>query len=452
MSKKQSYQDIDHLLTGQQLPDEDMAWADMQQRLDKGKRRRRFPLSPFLQGCGLWLLTGILLLAVGIWYWQNEENTNKEPVSSSVIDQRLKESSADVTFPGNSGTGDITLNKNNSSDSTAIAATQESTPFNLPIKPANTLVRNESATKRNIGQRKPVNERSLLQLEKDKDPLYVTKQTGNPGDKPGGEENGLILLEQDKTPVMIPVSVMQTGTLKPSLFKVEMDSLNDYLLKPRITSKKWVAAVGVAGQQQIPLAGQSATPYNYMGRKGSLADYIPSIYLRLYPGKKWFLQTEFKYGAPQHTKEFVYNSKVIRDTLGMQTRASYRLKKTYYHQLPVGFHYYIKPGFSIGTGMIINKFFGAISEREIRQQVNTISDTLVGKGIIRDRNDSLFRSTHWQWFVETQYQYKRLSIGARYARGIQPFIEYQNALGDPQKEKNQSLQLFLRFQLWRSGK
>ena len=89
MSKKQSYQDIDHLLTGQQLPDEEMAWADMQQRLDKDTRRRRFPLSPFLQGCGFWLLTGILLLAVGIWYWQNEENTNKEPVSSSVIDQRF---------------------------------------------------------------------------------------------------------------------------------------------------------------------------------------------------------------------------------------------------------------------------------------------------------------------------------------------------------------------------
>ena len=452
MSKKQSYQETDYHLIGQQLPDEDMAWADMQQRLDKDTRRRRLPLPPMLQGCGLWLLTGILLMAVGIWYWQNEEEEQREPVSSSIIDQRENQSSTNVILPEKSTSIDITINESNSSDSSLILAPQVSTPLSMPMKSAAPSLKRRSATTRNVVHQEPVN--GMLPHKKDNArvlPTSTIKQTVNHSDIPDGGENGL-LLQRDNFPVLIPVSIKQTGSLKPSLLEDVMDSLNNDSLMPQITSKKWIAVAGVAGQQQIPLAGQSATPYNYLGRKGSLADYIPSAYLQLYSGKKWFLQTEFKFGAPQHTKEFVYTSKVIKDTLGVQTRASYRLKKTYYHQLPIGLHYNVSPGFSIGTGMVMNKFFGAISEQEIRQQVNPFSDTLLSKGIVRDKSDSLFRSTFWQWFVETQYRYKRLSIGARYASGIQPFIEYNNALGELRKEKNHSLQLFLRYELWRSGR
>ena len=104
-------------------------------------------------------------------------------------------------------------------------------------------------------------------------------------------------------------------------------------------------------QQGIPLNGESIVPFNYYGRKGSVTDYIPSVYVRLYRQKKWFIQQEFKYGVPQYTKEFIYKIKLIDTTSGNITRAVFSLKKTYYHQLPLGAHFFVKPYWSIGTGI-----------------------------------------------------------------------------------------------------
>jgi hypothetical protein len=58
--------------------------------------------------------------------------------------------------------------------------------------------------------------------------------------------------------------------------------------------------------QQIPIAGQEWVTYNSLGRTGILSDYIPSINFRMEKQDLWFLQTEFRYGAPQHTKQFAY--------------------------------------------------------------------------------------------------------------------------------------------------
>ena len=69
-------------------------------------------------------------------------------------------------------------------------------------------------------------------------------------------------------------------------------------------------------QQLLPVAGQKTVPYNSLGRKGTLADYIPSIYFRAIKEKKWFVQGEFRYGAPQYTKEFVYDQQQREDTAG----------------------------------------------------------------------------------------------------------------------------------------
>ena len=452
MSKKLPYQDTDQFLIGDQLPDEDRAWADMQQHLDENKRRRRFfPLPPMLKSCGLWLLTGMMLLAIGIWYWQHEQDKNMPPDSSSVIDQREEKSSSNHIDPGPVNPG-VTI-KANVADSASKYPLQETSPLSSRTKAGPTPAGNKNIVGEDRNHSPLREDNELFPGRKVTNPVLFpeTNQKVYPDNMSMNEKNELLPLTRKAKNVQVPNTNRQIGSLRASMLKWEMVSMNSEFFKATKTFKNLAVSAGVTGQQQVPLPGQSATPYNYLGRKGSLADYIPSVYLRLNAGDKWFLQTEFKYGAPQHTKEFVYNSKIIRDTLGVQARASYRLKKTYYHQLPLGLHYQLKPGFSVGAGLVLNKFFGAISEQEIRQQTNPFSDTLVSKGIIRDRSDTLFRATHWQWFLETQYRYRRFSLGARYASGLQPYINYKNALGEPQQEKNHSLQLFLRFELWKSG-
>jgi hypothetical protein len=202
------------------------------------------------------------------------------------------------------------------------------------------------------------------------------------------------------------------------------------------------------------VAGQKSTPYNALGRKGTLADYIPSVYFRVNKKDKWFIQGEFRYGAPQYAKEIVYNQQIKLDTIGTRdftTRSSNTLKKTYYHQLPVSFNYFVMPDWSIGAGLSWNKFVSAISDREVISTNNTTSvDTVITKGIVRNKKDSAFAKSYFQGIFETQYKWKRFSFGARYAFGLQPYIKFTLITGEQREERSSSLQVFLRYQLWKS--
>ncbi len=111
--------------------------------------------------------------------------------------------------------------------------------------------------------------------------------------------------------------------------------------------------------QQLPFAGQNFTTYSALGRKGNLADYIPSLYIRFNGRDKWFIQGEFRYEGPQYTKQFVYAQNFLKDTISNTTTiTSVQLKKTFYHQLPVSFNYYVLPNWSVGAGLTWNRFRG----------------------------------------------------------------------------------------------
>jgi hypothetical protein len=205
--------------------------------------------------------------------------------------------------------------------------------------------------------------------------------------------------------------------------------------------------------QQLPIDGQTLTSYSQSGRKGNLSDYIPSIYLRFHKENKWFLQTGFRYGAPQQTKEPIYIQEKFLDTVGIRdftNTTNFKLKKTFYHQVPLSFNLHITPFLSLGTGVIWNKFSSAVTEREIIRTHNvTLADTLLSRSIIRDRGDSLFTNSYLQLLFETQVKWKRLEIGARYSFGIEPYLKFQNPGGQEINEKNSSLQVFVRYLLWR---
>jgi hypothetical protein len=213
---------------------------------------------------------------------------------------------------------------------------------------------------------------------------------------------------------------------------------------------KWSYSAGLSVYQQIPVNGESSIPFNYYGRKGAITDYIPSAYFRVHRGKLWFLHGELRYGAPQYIKEFIYKS-VIKDTAigGSVTRADYSLRKTYYHQLPISFHYLIRPGLSIGTGVVVNRFFGAISNENTVRRVAGL-DSLLSSQTVNDQNDTSFRKTNLQWSAEMQYQWKRGTLGLRYSRDLEPYILYRDFLNGPLLgKKAQSFNIFIRYQLWR---
>jgi len=258
------------------------------------------------------------------------------------------------------------------------------------------------------------------------------------------------------TKTVVPDSARKTK--KDSTIKKPAEDIPASDKKPKkdsLKSKKIIFSAGIGLHQQLPVAGQKWSPYNSTGRKTSLADYIPSVYLRATRPGKWFLQAEFRYGAPQFTKEFTYRSRSVPDTGSnpqFNTNTSSTLKKTFYHQLPVTFNYFIMPNWSFGAGFQWNKFKAAVSEKNILKHNNfTQQDSLVSKLIETSTKDSAneFVKSYFQFVLETQYQWKRFSFGAKYSFGLQPYIKF-TIPGQPEKqERNNALQVFIRYELWK---
>jgi hypothetical protein len=174
----------------------------------------------------------------------------------------------------------------------------------------------------------------------------------------------------------------------------------------------------------------------------------------MYKNDKWFLQLEFRYGAPQYTKDLLYQQNFKNDSIGgvqFTTITASKLKKTFYHQLPLTFNYFILPDWSIGTGVVWNKFVSAVSQEEVNRK-NNITQVIdsISNRIITDRNDTLFKKSYFQAVFETQYRWKRFSIGARYSFGLQPYIKFTLPGDIRREERNKSLQIFLRYELWKS--
>ena len=88
----------------------------------------------------------------------------------------------------------------------------------------------------------------------------------------------------------------------------------------------------------------------------------------------------------------------------------------------------------------------------VQRTVSTGIDTVLSKGVILNskKADSNFARSYFQALIETQYRWKRFSLGARYSFGLQPYLKFTLPGGTQQQERNRSLQVFVRYELWKS--
>jgi hypothetical protein len=468
------------------LPDENMAWADMKRRLDENKRR----IIPFWwSGCAGWGLLGILLLGIGWWIVRPEKWFEKkrdgQSINTVIEKDRTKENNTVIKLKDS---GITTDGKNKKIVPDSNTATRKQ-----PLNDSSTGEKQVIQTNATINHKEKVNlqnreEKEIIPASKiDKQKMKVKNKIYPQNKKDDKDKQEIVLVtgdgnknkvekakETDQEKTITIDSSSETRIVKP-LIKTDTVQEN----KPDTTIKKteqaeevkvnkptadsakkkiFLFSAGIGLHQQIPLAGQKLTPYNSLGRKGSIADYIPSVYVRLEKIRKWFLQAEFRYGAPQYTKEFTYKTKSVPDTgfnPQFSTYTSSKLKKTFYHQFPVTFNYFVMPNWSVGAGFQWNKFNAAVTEKNISRLNNfTLQDSLVSKLIETVKKDSAteFAKSYFQFVLETQYKWKRLSIGAKYSFGLQPYIKF-TLPGEPEKqERNNALQIFIRYELWKQKK
>lgn len=468
---------------GLPLPDEDTAWQDMRRRLEEDRDDKLIPW--WRRGCLPWGILLFLLLAIGWWIFKpgewssdrkDQEKTNGKGTAQVRQDKdSLRTNAANDTAKSlhdHSGKKGPSLEREFNADSTPVP--RGKTRENVVLHNTTPSLRKKQAP---AGERKGNNAANSKRkpFSQSAENRVANPPATNKGVNVRGEEEIEIINARRNSIVKTPVSV-ETGRESSKVVMVEVpgqhgDSLNitstmhlekkkdSLVILPPATEGKREStkkrplyfSAGLAMQQQLPIDSQTATPYNASGRKGTLRDYIPSVYFRLNKKDKWFIQFEFKYGAPQYTRPIQYYQKTVIDTgTNIRTTNSSLLRKTYYHQLPLTFHYHLIKNWTIGTGITWNRFSSAITEQSVVLRLpGTQTDTLVSQGVYAVRSDSAFSKSYFQAVFETQYQWKRFSLGARYAFGLQPYIKFTLPGGVRQEEKNSSLQIFLRYQLWK---
>ncbi len=460
------------------LPAEDMAWEDMKRRLDKDDDMPLIP--PFFKGCtskGIaLLLLAIALVFMAKWFHKRTEKPNAKANGIENKMQADKSKNSPNPTPENKKPAEILLKDSNTSLSSK--GTTNLTYDNDSSVVNGTLVKLISSGN---GKNKMQNEDTDQQIAGsfNKKDINVNikhnHQHNRPVKKVNGtmtatvagnlEENSTINTDkninqtktnaQDKTENDTTGIVINTKPIPDLLKKKNRDtSLNKTIAENDAFNKKHLLfGAGLALYQLLPVDGQKSTPYNSLGRKSSLGDYMPSVYARIYQDKKWFIQSEFRYGAPQYTKDIVYIPKKIIDSSGTSiTSESKSVKKTFYHQLPVSFNYFILPGLSVGTGITFNRFSSALVQQDIHKTgIITQADTLITSDLVtQKKTDSNFVKSYIQALLEAQYQWKHFSFGARYSFGLQPYLQFTLPGGEHRQEKNSSLQIFIRYELWQS--
>lgn len=464
------------------LPDENLSWNDMKRRLDEDEDKK--PVAWWLRpGC---LLTGLLVaMLIGAGWLllkPGKDNKNKttQPAGRLHTQRNYDTPAINITndnWPeadkNQSGRLAIDTPVKKTNDSIDEVQKTHNTTHTQKSEISRTIIPGQKRTKtKNVNpgpkryNRKPARNAKPGKQKEFNDSISPTGITIIT--KPDINKDTVLMAVNQSGPSKVTSSdtlVTQKDSVQkkvaPVLNQKDTTAPSKTDSSRRADKKKktpFILSAGISLHQQLPVAGQQLTPYNSLGRKSGFADYIPAPYIRLEKEKKWFLETGFRYGAPQSVKGFVYRQVNVTDT-GSNPRytniTSYSLKKIFYHQLPLTFNYYIRPGWSVGAGVQWNKLYAAVAGQEVnRKNILLQRDSVISKLIVSQKSDSLteFRKSYWQAIIETQYQWKRFSSGLRYSFGLQPYIKFTLPGGLPQQERNNAVQVFIRYRLWKQKK
>lgn len=435
-------------LSNVSLPDENLAWADMRRRLEKDDDDRIIPF--WLNSCLLWSLFGVVILSLGWWIIRAEKRFERNRVEQIKTTSASKEEQKSTSSKRMEGAQDSTvvfesrleqLHRTNQN--------QDVIRGSIRKESSRTIVENTKQKNQEEGKNRSEQMRDGGSLSNRKIPVAKLNHD-NPVNSDSLHLQNLVANSIGGSDRPNDTTVSTRKEKEDSMQSARPKGLND-------KSKSSLSfAAGLSLHQQLPIAGQKFVPYNSRGGKGTLTDYIPSVYIRMYKRDKWFIQSGFRYAAPQYTKQFVYQQRVDSSLNGFTTYST-TLNKTYYHQLPLTFNYLFSKHLSVGAGVVWNRFASAISGWDVVRHNNlTGTDSVINKGTIFQSkisdSSNFFVRSWFQALLEAEYKWNRFSVGARCAMGLEPYIKFELQPGVPQQEKNSSIDIFIRYELWRSKK
>lgn len=474
MNKKLPFENaFERQMNNLPAPNEDKSWQKMKQLLDDEERRS--PLA-FLKSGKVGGVLVLLLIISAVFIFNSINSSKEKHIVTSGNNAAVQQKSL-TTHPAE------VLTKMQPVKQAASHALQKaiSDQHDKSSQPEQVAVTKKTTSQQKINRNADVQStisevKKVFKAKRKQINLPVNKQILVKKTKAAGIKDAVTLTKNNliSNGKALPVfqknnlPVNKTSITKPGLKDKVIAEQKDSLFYKKNTAakedtggqklvlrrlKKYFVSAGIGVQQQIPVAGQQIIHFGYKGNN-NLSDYIPSIWLKLEREKKWFLQGEFIYGAPRLLKKFAYSRNTQNDSSGTVTTTTLRLKKTFYNEIPLSFNYYLHPNLSAGIGVAYSWFHGAIAEKEINTHNPLIPTSSPVQQIIpiNGYTDSFLYRSHTYLTLQTDYRWRRLSLGLRYTKDVQPYIKYTFPDGGVSDQKNSSLQFMLRFRLWKSGR
>jgi hypothetical protein len=435
------------------VPDEDAAWADMKRRLEEDDDDGIIVW--WKRGCAGWGLLLLGLIALGWWVLRDKGGKEEKGTIVNTVPAG-KDTTADTGMQIQQGRIDTNYSQQKEKIDTMVYQPADSSV-------EQTIFTKDKHSSENISRAAIRKQPSGNNKQKRSGQIKTTLDNTNssqteqalPGEPPApgekvkttGKSGSDSTIQQRAITFLTGDSVMRSN--KDSINAIQKTDTAAGTAKKKNPKerKEFFFSAGLGLYQQIPIAGQNAVPYSSQGRQFSWADYIPSVYARLNKKDKWFIQGEFRYGAPQYNKPFVYYEKLDTNSTGDVRDTSKQLQKTYYHQLPLSFNYYVSSNWSVGAGVVWNKFSKSVYEESV-QSPSAPPDSFLSKQIFTSKQPEAegLSKSYFQGLLETQYQWRKFTFGARYTFGLAPYIKFTLPGEAEMKERNQSLQIFLRYQ------
>jgi hypothetical protein len=460
------------------LPGQDESWKKMEALLDKEEKRRILP--PFFLNCaGIGLFSAIVIAAA--WFafkpggFLNEKQVAKTEKKATA--SQTGNTKASATDPS---TNPASKNNSNTSGAsiknTSVGSARSTTELKNKTSEENPkpVDRNQIISARNSSPRTPVKSGRKEISSSDLGPDHSTAKTRkrkiedvmpaiqmtNPeiSNKPDRDTKDSVTktataVISTEAPMQVPPGLI----VNPALADTNQTPTTDAREK-EVKNKKpqrFSFSAGIGIQQQLRNGTQYAYNSDYYGNKGLISEHIPSVYFRVHHKENWFVQAEFRFGAPQLVKDYSYARKIRYDTGASNLVVStMRLRKLYYHQLPFSFNYNVLPRLSIGAGGVYSIFYRAVTEQEVKstniytgaESFSKITQQIPGF------RDSFFFKSQVQFILHTDYRWKNFSIGLRYKKDLQPYIRYTKPDGRVDQDMNDAMEIILRYRLWKSKK
>lgn len=215
---------------------------------------------------------------------------------------------------------------------------------------------------------------------------------------------------------------------------------------------------GIGLNQFFPVGPQVQSNFNSSGTNGTITDYLPVPQLRYFFSRKLYVEAEAQFNTPQYTsKNLLASQQVTQDSSnGNQQSSSVYIKKLFYFNLPVSVHYSPVKGLYVGAGLEYAKLTNGVADfsqgARFQNSTGGYYDTVLTSKIIAFKGDSIYqklRTHEWRLLGDVDYEWKGFTLGLRYNWALNKFINLQVSGSQVTQARNSSLQLYLRYTIWR---